>query len=145
MKQVNIYTCTSFEGMKKQEGAIAYILEVNINAPVTLQETLIIQNATPNCAELKVIIEALKRMNQKCELTIYTESNYVAAGFNNGWLSSWKANGWKTARGKEISNKDEWSELDKLLEGHIVTIKTNENHSYRKWLKTEVSRKEKEI
>lgn len=146
MRQVNIYTCTSFTGIKKQDGAAAYILEMTTEKdPVTLQDSLILQNETPNCAELKVVIEALKRMRQKCELVIYTESQYVAAGYNTGWVASWKENDWHTARGTEVSNREQWEQLDNLLQGHEFTFRCEEAHSYRRWLRGEVERKAKEI
>lgn len=146
MQQVNIYTRTSFTGLKPQNGVAAYILEMNTEkGPVTLQNLLILQNATPNHAELKVVIKALERMRQKCSLTIYTESSYVAAGYNSGWVVSWKENGWKTARGKEVSNREQWEQLDNLLCGHEFTFRSGADHPYRRWLAGEVEKRAKEI
>lgn len=96
--------------------------------------------AAENGAELKALIYALKRITQKCDLLIYTESNYVAAGFRLGWSEDWKRSGWKNAKGKEVANKEEWQELLILLNGQQFDFKVKEEHEYRQWLQREVKR-----
>lgn len=146
MQKVNIYTMTSFSGMKKQDGAAVYILEMETGSdPVTLQDSQVLQNKTPNAAELLAVKEALRRMRKKCGLTIYTESSYVAAGFTAGWVKKWKENEWKTARGREVTNREIWEELDSLLNGHEYEFKVLEPHEYRLWMKREAERKKGEM
>lgn len=89
MRHVNIYTETTFKGLKTQNGVIGYVLELITNKePITLDSTEILHDMKPNRAELAAIIKALKRMNEKCELTIFTESSYVANAFNSGWMAA---------------------------------------------------------
>ncbi len=141
MRHVNIYTATTFKGVKIQNGDIGYILEfITDKAPVTLTKYEYIEGVTPNAAELKAVIKALKRMTEKCELTIYTESMYVASGYNSGWVNAWKTNYWKTSRGKEVSNKSDWQQLDRLLDGHKFTFFAQKQHSYRQWLTDTVNK-----
>ena len=92
-------------------------------------------------SELYVLKNALARINTMCELNIYTESEYVAAGFES-WLDMWKANNWLTKAGKEVSNKKEWEELDALVQqyGHELVFHVKEAHSYRNWLKDNVEK-----
>lgn len=145
MRHVNIYTETTFKGLNSQSGIIGYILElITDKSPVTLTKYEHIENATPNEAELMAVIKALQRMTEKCELTICTESTYVASGYNSGWVDSWKSCDWKTAKGKEVSNKTEWQQLDKLLEGHEYTFMAKEQHSYRQWLIDTVNKAKEE-
>jgi ribonuclease HI len=141
MRHVNIYTETTFKGLKTQNGVIGYVLELITNKePITLDSTEILHDIKPNRAELAAIIKALKRMNEKCELTIFTESSYVANAFNSGWMAAWKENGYKTARGKDVANREEWEQLDELLTGHIYEFRLREEHSYRNWLKEHVNK-----
>ena len=49
------------------------------------------------------------------ELMIYSDSNYVVQGVTE-WKHKWKENGWKTAGGDDVKNKDIWMELASLVE-----------------------------
>ena len=68
---------------------------------------------TNNKMELKAVIEGLKSINPKTNVTIITDSQYVKNGINQ-WIFNWKKNGWKTANKKEVKNKELWTELDNL-------------------------------
>ena len=56
------------------------------------------KETTNNRMELTAVIEALKRLKTKCDITIYTDSKYVAEPFLQGWIWGWMKNGWKKAR-----------------------------------------------
>ena len=68
---------------------------------------------TNNKMELKAVIEGLKTINPKTNVTIITDSQYVKNGINQ-WIFNWKKNGWKTANKKDVKNKELWTELDSL-------------------------------
>lgn len=75
MRQVNIYTATTFKGLNVQNGIIGYILElVTDTEPITLDSTELLYDMKPNRAELIAVIKALQRMKEKCELVIYIQS-----------------------------------------------------------------------
>lgn len=140
MQHVNIYTASGIRSPRAGNGKAGYILEMKTEKePVTLTKTAEILNATANQSELRILNMALARMTKKCSLTIYTESRYVAAGIEE--LSRWQENGWKTSRGTDVANKEEWLETAELLNGHAFSV-TTENHEYRAWLRSEVTRKE---
>lgn len=142
MKEVNVYTETSIKSLKPQDGAIGYVLEMKTErGPATLTNVLKIQNATANQSELKALIEALKRLKKQCNLTIFTESSYVAAGYEEGWVVNWIRNGWKTAKGKEVSNREEWEKLSELLSKHHYSFRSKQENEYREWLRREVMKK----
>lgn len=141
MRQVNIYTATTFKGLNVQNGIIGYILElVTDTEPITLDSTELLHDMKPNRAELIAVIKALQRMKEKCELVIYTESPYVANAFNAGWPDKWKQNNYKTAKGGDVANADEWIKLDELLAGHKYEFRLQEEYSYRNWLKGHIEK-----
>ena len=145
MRKVNIYTQSTFKGIRQTSGSIIYILEFKTEkGSATLTKMRYFPHATPNEAELRSVIEALRRMNEKCELTIYTESAYVAAGYNSGWVANWKKNDWKNSKGEEISHVELWKELDRLLTGHEFTFELGVAHEYRNWMMDEVTKNAKE-
>ncbi len=140
MQHVNIYTASGIRSPRAGNGTAGYILEVMTqNGPATLTKTAEILNATANQSELRILNMALARLTKKCSLAIHTESGYVAAGIEE--LARWQENGWKTSRGTDVANKEEWQETAELLNGHAFSV-TTENHEYRAWLRSEVTRKE---
>ena len=83
---------------------------------------------TNNRMELKAVIEGLKIINPKTNVTIITDSQYVKNGINQ-WIFNWKKNGWKTAAKKPVKNIDLWKELDDLVENHSVDWEWVKGHS----------------
>ncbi len=89
------------------------------------------KETTNNRMELTAVIEALKRLNQKCDVTIYTDSKYVADPFLKGWIWSWIKNGWKKADKKSVLNTDLWQALLTEIQKHeysIVWVKGHAGH-----------------
>lgn len=137
MKQVRIYTQTNIRGVKPANGAAGYVLEMDINGQVKNRaHFVVVRMATVQRAELKVLIEALKKVsetNESYQLIIYTESSYVAAGFVRGWIEQWAKNNWQTARNRPVANREEWIQLIKLLKRHRFRFVVGE-HPYSRHL-----------
>ena len=76
-------------------------------------------NTTNNRMELTAAIEALSALNRPCELTLYTDSQYVRKGILE-WIDGWKARGWKTAAKKPVKNDDLWRALDDQVQRHAI-------------------------
>ena len=79
-------------------------------------------HTTNNRMELLAVIEALKLLKEPCDVTIYTDSQYVANGITLGWAESWRKNGWRKSDKKPALNPDLWEELLDLLEKHTYSI-----------------------
>lgn len=139
MRTVRIYTGTDVRSPRAVSGKIGYVLETQgRNGPVTRTGFAELESATPNQAELAAVEKALERMTEPCEITIFTESTYVAAGME--WVKQWKENGWLTARGKPVSNQEEWNRVLELMEQHTVAVE-NKQHEYSNWIRTELARR----
>ena len=69
--------------------------------------------------ELCAAIQALASLKRECELTLYTDSQYVMKGMQE-WIQGWKARGWKTAAKQPVKNADLWQELDTQVARHQV-------------------------
>ena len=76
-------------------------------------------NTTNNRMELMAAIQALSVLNRKCDLTLYTDSQYVRKGITE-WIDGWKQRGWKTAAKKPVKNVDLWQALDELVNKHTI-------------------------
>ena len=76
-------------------------------------------NTTNNRIELMAAIQALTTLNRECELTLYTDSQYVRKGITE-WIENWKKRGWMTAAKKPVKNADLWRLLDEQVARHKV-------------------------
>lgn len=70
---------------------------------------------TNNQMELKSVIEALKMLNRPCEISLYSDSQYVVKSINE-WLPGWVKTNFK---GKK--NVDMWREYLELTKKHKIT------------------------
>lgn len=76
------------------------------------------QKATVNSNALQAAIDAIKVLNGICLLDIHTDNDYLIASVRSGWLASWQKNDWKTAKGANVRNMDQWKTLSALLASH---------------------------
>lgn len=75
---------------------------------------------TNNRMELMAVIMALSALNKSCNISLYTDSQYVMKGITE-WLDNWKKNGWKTSNKKQaVKNVDLWQQLDELVQRHEI-------------------------
>ena len=88
-------------------------------------------NLTNNRMELMAVIIGLKALKRPCDITIYTDSQYVANGITKGWAEGWKKNGWRKADKKPALNSDLWETLLSELSKHeyrIIWLKGHAGH-----------------
>lgn len=115
MKQVVIHSDGACHGNPGPGGWAAILecgqhrRELSGGAPAT----------TNNRMELQAAIEALRALSEPCQVTFYTDSQYVRNGVT-GWLSKWKRNGWRTQAKQPVKNEDLWRRLELLAAGHAV-------------------------
>ena len=77
-------------------------------------------DTTNNKMEMTAVIEGLSQLKEPCDVTIYTDSQYVLKGYTQ-WLPSWIAKGWKTAAKKPVANVELWQKIVELSEKHHIT------------------------
>lgn len=85
-------------------------------------------NTTNNRMELRAVIEALNALNRPCQITVYTDSQYVQKGISE-WIHGWKARGWKTASKEPVKNADLWQALDAAQGVHQVEWRWVRGHA----------------
>ncbi len=89
------------------------------------------KQTTNNRMELTALISALKRLKEKCNIIIFTDSKYISDAFNNGWIWNWIKKGWKKADKSPVLNVELWQELLNLLAEHkyeIIWVKGHAGH-----------------
>lgn len=83
---------------------------------------------TNNQMELTAAISALEALTEPCNVTLYTDSEYLQKGVTS-WMAGWKRNGWKTASRQPVKNQDLWVRLDSALQRHKITWKWVKGHA----------------
>lgn len=84
---------------------------------------------TNNRMELLAVIVALERLSRSCQVTVYSDSQYVVDSVTKRWVYSWQRNGWRKADKKPALNVDLWKRLLPLLEQHTVEFKWVRGHN----------------
>jgi len=84
---------------------------------------------TNNRMELMAVIVGLQELRYRCDVKIYTDSQYVAEGITQGWAQRWKENGWKRNKKEKAVNTDLWSQLLDLCEAHKVEFEWLKSHA----------------
>lgn len=106
-------------------GAWAAILRYNeVEKELTGGESA----TTNNRMELTAVTRALETLKVPCDVTVVTDSEYMANAFKQKWIDKWKRNGWKTASKEPVKNQDLWVTLDALIAKHNVTWEWTRGH-----------------
>lgn len=126
MKEVKIYTDGACSGNPGPGGWGVILLYKGIEKELSGFE----EQTTNNRMELTAVIEGLKALKEPCRVKLYSDSAYVVNAFQQGWVNSWKKNGWHRGNKKEeLKNVDLWQKLDALLQKHSVQWIKVKGHS----------------
>ena len=123
-----IYTDGACSGNPGKGGWAAIILDKKNQLNISGGES----KTTNNRMELMAAIMALKKIKNRSEIIIYTDSRYVKDGITN-WIKKWKLNNWKSSNKKPVKNKDLWIKLDNFCLKHKVTWKWVKAHAGNKY------------
>lgn len=83
---------------------------------------------TNNRMELMAAIRGLKALNERCDVTVTTDSEYVKNGITQ-WIHGWKKRGWVKADKTPVLNQDLWIELDAQVNRHETRWQWTKGHA----------------
>ena len=121
---INIYTDGACKGNPGPGGWGALIIEGDTKNEICGGEA----DTTNNRMEILAVIMALKTINTRSGITIFTDSTYVQKGISE-WIGKWKTNGWRTSNNKDVKNKDLWVQLDSLTSQVTISWMWVKGHS----------------
>lgn len=114
---VVVYTdgCCSSNGRKRARAGIGvywgpgHPLNVGIRLP---------GRQTNQRAEIRAACKAIEQAKAQdiTKLVLYTDSMFTINGITS-WVRGWKRNGWRTSTGEEVTNKEDFVELERLAQG----------------------------
>lgn len=124
-KKVNIYTDGACSG-NPGPGGWGCILEFG---PHTKELSGYMAGTTNNRMELLAAISGLGALKEPCDVTLYSDSNYMVQAFNDHWIEGWQKKGWKTSSGGKVENQDLWLILLAQTRKHHVTFVKVKGHA----------------
>ena len=125
MKAVTIYTDGACSGNPGPGGWGAILIFGEHKKELSGGEC----RTTNNRMELTAAIQGLEALKEPCQVALYTDSQYLSKAITQGWLQSWKKNGWKKSDKKPVLNIDLWQALDAQLARHQVAIRWVKGHA----------------
>ena len=87
------------------------------------------RKTTNNRMEIMAAIVGLKALKEKCEATLYSDSEYLVKAITKGWVKRWRKNNWRRNRKEKALNPDLWEQLLQLYEYHQVEFKWVKGHA----------------
>ena len=127
MKKVDIYTDGACSGNPGPGGWGAILCYNGVEKEISGGEP----HTTNNRMELLAVISALSMLKEPCEVTLYSDSQYVCNALERGWAKKWQANGWMRTKKDPALNPDLWEKLLNLCDVHkvnVVWVKGHNNH-----------------
>lgn len=127
MKQVDLYTDGACSGNPGPGGWAAILVYKGREKVLSGGDAA----ATNNRMELTAVIRGLSALREPCQVTVYTDSQYISRAINEGWLAKWKRDGFTKKGG--LKNPELWRALDALLQTHDVTFQWVRGHNGHTW------------
>ncbi len=82
--------------------------------------------------ELMAALAGLGQLKTKCAVTVYSDSKYLVESVTQGWVYTWRANGWMKKDDEKVPNADLWKQLLEQCEKHAVTFEWIAGHEGKK-------------
>ena len=69
---------------------------------------------TNNRMEVLAAIRGLEALKEPCDVTLFTDSQYLVQAIMKGWARRWRAQGWRRTKTDLAVNPDLWGRLLEL-------------------------------
>ncbi|MCL4441014.1 MAG: ribonuclease HI [Firmicutes bacterium] len=125
LKNVTIYTDGACSG-NPGPGGYGVVMLYKDPVPARIAG---FRDTTNNRMEILAAIVGLESLQERCNVTIYTDSQYLINAIEKGWAKKWRANGWMRNKKEPALNADLWERLLKLCERHNVKFVWVRGHS----------------
>lgn len=87
------------------------------------------QRTTNNRMELLGAIVGLEALKRPCQVTLWSDSQYVVHALTKGWLDGWQRKGWRTAGKEPVKNRDLWERLLRAIGEHQIEWRWVRGHT----------------
>ena len=125
MKKVVLYTDGACSGNPGPGGYGAVLIYGGVEKEIFGGE----KSTTNNKMEMMAVIKGLEALKEPCEVEVYSDSAYIVNAIEQGWIESWRKNGWRKADKKPVKNVDLWEKLLELMDKHKVVFNKVKGHA----------------
>ena len=129
--EVTIYTDGSARGNPNGPGGYGAVFHY-VDSKGTLHERELSQvyaRTTNNRMELMAAIAGLEALVRPCQVTLYSDSQYLVKAFNEHWIDGWQKKNWKRGKNDPVKNVDLWKRLLAAMEPHEVKFVWVKGHN----------------
>ncbi len=84
---------------------------------------------TNNRMEILAAIKGLELLKQPCQVTLYSDSQYLVSAMTEGWVAAWKKKDWWRTNKERAANVDLWERLLALCDKHQVEFRWVRGHA----------------
>jgi ribonuclease HI len=84
---------------------------------------------TNNRMEILAAIQGLELLKRPCDVTLYSDSQYLVNAIMEGWAVSWKKRDWWRTNKERAENADLWERLLALCETHQAEFSWGRGHA----------------
>jgi len=84
---------------------------------------------TNNRMEILAAVKGLEMLKHACNVTLYSDSQYLVKAMMEGWVATWKRKDWWRTNKERPENVDLWQKLDRLCEMHQVEFQWIKGHA----------------
>ena len=127
MKDVEIFTDGACQGNPGPGGWGSILRYNNHEKEISGGE----KYTTNNRMEITAVLEAIRLLKEPCNITLYSDSQYVCNAIEKGWAKKWRSNDWMRTKKDPAINADLWEQLLTIIEKHnlnIVWVKGHAGH-----------------
>ena len=86
------------------------------------------RKTTNNRMELMGAIKALEALKERCDVTLFSDSEYVVNSLSKGWAQNWREKRWRR-KGGVVPNWELWQRLLDLYAHHTVRLEWVRGHA----------------
>lgn len=129
--KVTIYTDGSARGNPDGPGGYGTIISyIDSKGTEYLKElSQGYKKTTNNRMELMAAVAGLEALTKPCEVTLYSDSQYMVKAFNDHWIDGWIKKNWKRSGNEPVKNVDLWKRLLNAMKPHKVTYVWVKGHN----------------
>jgi ribonuclease HI len=84
---------------------------------------------TNNRMEILAAVVALESLREKCDIVLFSDSQYVVNAIQQGWAVRWRQNHWHRNKTELAVNPDLWDRLLQVTEKHKVEFRWVRGHA----------------
>lgn len=143
LQRVDIYVEADNTAPASMQRNGGYVLECKRkNGDLVTKEAFMETEGTYHVTVMQMLISAMERMKQPCQICLHTQDAYVL-NMVDKFLSTWAEHGFCNSKGQPVKNADVWEQLWQQVKKHEIVIEHG-SHPYYRWMQEQMKKMREE-